>query len=114
MSAFADVIQQAFGTVDAVAGEDVLYCRGNNELPISAVPGSSAFSSADVSGFPVTFRSQDFMFSAALLVFGGLEVAPKVGDRVKWTTGGATKTFEILRDVDQFYRYCDRARTRIR
>jgi hypothetical protein len=114
MSAFGQVIEQAFATVDAVAGDDLFYCRGNVELPISAVPGTSTFSSADANGYPVTFRSQDFMFNASLLVFGGVAAAPKVGDRVKWSTGGKTRTFEVLRDVDQFYRYCDRARTRIR
>lgn len=114
MSAFASAIAAALGTVHAAAGEAVTYHRGDASVALTAVPGLNLLRTEEISDVPVSANSRDWIFQASELVIGGAVIKPRRGDLVKQTVAGELVVYEVLHDGDQVYRYCDRARTRIR
>jgi hypothetical protein len=114
LSPFASVIAQALDTVQDVAGDDVQYWRGTQYVSLKAVPGTTEFPTDDVDAATVTYTSADWIFKVSELVIGGVAITPRRGDLVKKTVGSKTYVYEVLKDANQIFRFCDRERTRIR
>jgi hypothetical protein len=114
MSPFATAISQGLDSVAGVAGELVQYWAGSQFVTLTGVPGTTQFGSDDVEGMTVGFTSSDWIFKVSDLVIGGVAITPKRGHLVKKTVGAKTYVYEVLKDAEQVYRYCDRERTRIR
>lgn len=94
-----------------IASVEVIYVRGEEELPVSATLGRSAHEQEPSDDGPnVMFESEDFLIDVADLVSLGL---PRSGDEVRYLgVSGEYLTYAILPSgTDAFYRYADSSRS---
>ena len=95
----------------ASASQTVTYSRGVATVSLSAAIGSSAFS-LDNGNVVLTIESRDYLFAAADLILGGVQVTPLAGDRITEADG---QVYEVLPMAGEpAWRHSDRQRTSLR
>ena len=96
----ADLLEQAAAWLDSVRvahlSRQVSYQRGSESVEVAATLGSTSYEVTDDAGATVQAKATDFIVSAETLVLGGVQVAPRVGDRIAMVSGGRTLIFEVL------------------
>ena len=105
---FDTAIAHAAAALKGNCGDAVTYQRGADSVSITAVSGSTEFNRENGDGVQVSFRSADWLITAADLVLSGAATQPKRGDRIVKTSGAWTRTYEILSvDGAPQYSYMD-------
>lgn len=107
-----DLLDQAVSWLDGVRqsylSKMVTYQRGGDSLEIAATLGSTSYEVADEAGAVVQATATDFIVAADALVFGGVQVTPRPGDRFLVTTPTSTQEYEVLAlGGAAHYRPCD-------
>lgn len=74
----------------------VYYLRGASSVQLSATLGASDFQREDANGFPIQFKSVDFLFDAADLILDGAPATPQRGDQIIDGTLTAGVVYELM------------------
>lgn len=97
------------------AGRSVTYTRGEDSVAITATVGFTRYETADEYGVVIERVQRDYIVAAADLVLDGVLVLPECGDTIEETSGGATKTYEVVTvGGEKHYRACDPSGTWLR
>jgi hypothetical protein len=75
---FDDAIAAGMAALQQVAGRNVVYRRGNDEVQLNAVLGQTEYETTDEYGLTVGTHIVDFLILAADLTLGD----PQPGDRI--------------------------------
>lgn len=119
-SPFSSLASTLMGAIDSLAGETITYTRPSTaeSIPLTATPGQTDHEDFDASGFPVSVRSKDWLFDAAVLKLDGLNVTePQRDDEIRWTDGNAAvHVYRVLPfgSGQREWRFSDPAETRLR
>jgi hypothetical protein len=74
----------------------VIYCRGNEELPVQATVGRTRLQINDAyGGVRMEWTDRDFLIAAEDLVFDGQAVLPQRGDRIRETRDARVLVYEV-------------------
>lgn len=76
-----------------LAGREVIYKRGVNEITITIVDGASEFEHDDGSGTLDKFETRDYIVAAADLVINDVTILPQRGDQI--IDGSETVTVDM-------------------
>lgn len=107
-------ISDAHKTLQAAAGITIKYSRGDRNVSIKAVPGSTEFVQTSGDGYMETVESRDFVFVASELNFGGKAVLPERGDTITEVVNGEEYTYPVLSNGSRYFKYSDPFRRIIR
>jgi hypothetical protein len=110
----ADLLEQAVSWLDGMRqshlSRAVTYQRGDDSVEVAATLGATSYDVADEAGATVEAKATDFIVAANALILGGVQVAPRVGDRIQVATAEMTLTYEVLAlGGTAHYRPCDPA-----
>lgn len=105
--ALASQINTAYKTLQLAAGVTIRYARGDRNVAITAVPGSTEFVQTTGDGYMETVESRDFLFPASDLNLGGKAVLPERGDTITETVDGVDYTYPVLSNGDRYFKYAD-------
>jgi len=97
MSIFSNLLAAGLSVLNDVAGDAVVYQRGNVEIAWRARQGAMSFDSTDTNSLTVTSRTKDFIGQAATLVINDEPIEPTEGDRIVL----AGVTYEVIRPSGQ-------------
>jgi len=76
-------------------GREVTYRRGELETTLTATRGASVFRLAAEYGVSIRVEMDDYIVTAADLVFGSTPVEPQAGDVIVDELGGVETQFEV-------------------
>lgn len=86
-----------------VAGEEITYQRAGDSVSITAIIGATDLQ-READGMQISFRSTDFLITAADLVLSGVTTKPRRGDRITRESASSTNVYEVLAiDGEQCY-----------
>ena len=88
-------INGAFSTLQIAAGVEIIYSRGDRNVTVKAVPGSTQWAEATGAGYVETSQARDFLIAAADLVLGGESITPTRGDTITETVRGKQLTYPV-------------------
>jgi len=92
----------------------VTYIRGDHQLQVAAMIGSTIFEIDDQYGAVERFESRDFLISAADLILDGEVTQPRPGDQIK-EMQGRTFVYEVMSPgKEPCWRYSDSYRQMLR
>ncbi|CAN5409543.1 hypothetical protein BH11PLA2_BH11PLA2_34570 [soil metagenome] len=113
--AFADFFQTGLATIRGIAGSQVTYKRGAQQVALSATVGTTQITFVAADGTQVQVQSRDYLLAAADLVLGSVAVLPRPGDLIVEVIAGQTCTHQVL-DMkgEPSYRFSDAGRTSLR
>ena len=80
----------------AHAAQDVLYVRGSEAIPLRATVGRREVLVETSVGMAERHEQWEFVLRPKDLVFGGVMVEPRRGDRIKHVRGGVTHVYEVM------------------
>jgi hypothetical protein len=79
------------------AARPVLYCRGQQQVSVSALSGKQLLKLADGRGnVRMEWTDKDFLIQAADLVLEGKEVLPQRGDQIRDQVGDKVFIYEVM------------------
>jgi hypothetical protein len=116
MNSFATAISGALDSLRTLAGECVVFQRGDDWVELTAIQGSTAFPTDDGNGTVVEYRSVDWLCSACDLELNGEKIEPKRGDLIKKSIGDKQHIYEVLRPDgnEKVWRFMDFGSTNVR
>lgn len=101
-------------TLQTAGGVSVVYVRGVQSLPLTAVVGRTAFAQVggqNAAGAAVIWGDRDYLITAADLTLG----EPRRGDRITETIDGVACVFECMAPGNEpAWRWSDAGRTKYR
>ena len=112
--ALASEITASYRTLQLAAGITIRYARGERNVSITAVPGTTEFVQTSGEGYMETIESRDFVFPAEDLVLSGKAVLPERGDTITETVGGVEYTYPVLSNGNRYFKYADPSRKILR
>jgi hypothetical protein len=96
----ADLLQAGAAWLGGVlrdhASQSVTYRRGGGSVDLTATIGQTRYEEARSDGLVEQHVAVDFLVAVGDLVIDGSPVTPVRGDRIDWTTGGTTRTYQVL------------------
>lgn len=91
----SDAINKAFTSLQAAAGIEITYSRGDRNVVVKAVPGSTEWAEATGAGYVETAQARDFLVRVEDLVLGGESLTPTRGDTITETIGTTQLTYPV-------------------
>jgi len=115
----ADLLEQGAQFLDdqrhAHMTRMVVYERDTATVEVQATIGQTVFEQADEFGVIQRTESRDFLIRTADLILDGTPVIPKVGDRIRDTSGTKVFIYEVLAPgTEPPFRYSDPYRKALR
>lgn len=105
----------SFSQLKTVTGVSVTFGRGDLNVALVAVAGSSQFAEQTGEGYVETAETRDFLILAADLKFGNEPVRPERGDTITEVVDGVEQTYPLYSPTgDRFYNWSDPYRTILR
>lgn len=98
------IVQNAVSSVQSLAGEAVVYRRGNVSAALRMLPGSAARPEDAVKGLSLQPELQDWLIGSDQLLLNDVPICPSRGDLIVVDRDGKTLTFEVLPSSEQPYR----------
>ena len=74
----------------------VTYSRGEDEVSVAAMIGSTPFELRTDDGIAEEFTSRDYSILAADLILDGETIEPRAGDRITEVVGSVTYIYELM------------------
>lgn len=103
------ILEQAalahFDALASQAGVSVRYARGNDDVELTAVPGSHVSEDYGEDGIAVVSRMQDWLIDPVDLVIDSATVKPEPGDRI--TTLDDREFAVAYADAENCWRWSD-------
>ena len=104
----ATAINQSFTTLLAAAGIRVTYARGDANVTVLAVPGSTQYAESTGAGYIETSQTRDYLILATDLKIGGEPVLPERGDTITENVNGVDMVYPVASPGgDRLYGYAD-------
>tara|TARA_R100001129_G_scaffold156061_2_gene119197 strand:- start:879 stop:1241 length:363 start_codon:yes stop_codon:yes gene_type:complete len=91
----SDAINTAFTSLQSAAGIEIIYSRGDRNVTVKGVPGSTEWAEATGAGYVETAQARDFLVRVDDLVLGGESITPTRGDTVTETVGNRQITYPV-------------------
>lgn len=113
MSATSRAIAVAAQAAERLGGIDVVYHRGDDSVPLKAVPGRTRYELVEGEGHITVHYSRDYLIIASKLVLDEDAIEPQLGDRVVETATGREHTL-LDWPGEPCWRWSDEHRVRIR
>jgi hypothetical protein len=112
MSLLNDALSLHQETLDAAAGEDVIYIRGSSWVTLRAIIGETT-AMQDAGGDLISeFRTVDFLIAPENLAVNFAKTEPQRGDQIKRGDGSV---FDVLPDASgSVWRWSDGRQTHFR
>jgi hypothetical protein len=111
----ATALAGSFSLLRDAAGVPITYGRGDDNVALVAVAGSTQYAEVQGAGYVETGQTRDFMILAEELKFGNQHVLPERGDTVTEVIDGAEKSYKVVAPGgDRFFNFSDSYRTILR
>lgn len=102
----SSIIAGALESALDAAGEDLVYRRGETDVPLRGIPGRTLFTGSDAERLLTQYEAHDWLVQPAALAIDLVPFLPESGDRITHpdSEDGIVRTFEVMQQGDQCYR----------
>ena|SRR5688572_16406788 len=98
-----------------VAGVDIRYVRGDQEIPLKAVPGTTRYELTDSDGRIISAQTRDYLIIADELLLDGAPVEPQREDKIIQSQADGEHTYKLLElPASKCWRWSDEQHVRYR